>query len=189
MNKIKIVALFGEAGSGKDYLYNKIVHWDEESIQPFFNQIVKSTTRPPRENEVDGINYHFLSSEEFLRQREQGTLVGTSEYRDWYYGINTNYISINKPNIVVLDIQQIRDLINKDNIDLLLFKITASPKTRLMRQLNREQKPDVDEIIRRFIADKKEYSTIDFEYIELFNETSLDADTAILEIFKSSLTA
>lgn len=76
-----------------------------------------------------------------------------------------------------------------DNIDLTLFKIAAAPKTRLLRQLNREQNPDVNEIVRRFEADKEEYMKIDFDYIELQNETLEDADKAILEIMRAGAAA
>jgi guanylate kinase len=76
-----------------------------------------------------------------------------------------------------------------ENIDLTLFKITAAPKTRLLRQLNREQNPDVNEIVRRFEADKEEYMKIDFDYIELQNETLEDADKAILEIMRAGAAA
>lgn len=180
-DKIKIVALFGEAGSGKDYLLNKVIHWDEEGVlEPIFHQVVKSTTRPKRENEIDGVHYHFLQDKKFFQE-----VIASSVYRGWYYGINETELTDEKPNLVVLDIQQIRGLLTKkDSIDLTLFKIAASPKTRMLRQLNREENPDVDEINRRYEADKEEYRKIDFDYIELPNETAEDADMALLQIMR-----
>lgn len=190
MQKIKIIALFGEAGSGKDYLYNKVVRWDEEGIlDTVFNQVVKSTTRPIRENEIHGVHYHFLTDKEFELSKNVGLISAISEYRGWYYGINAGAVTTTKPNLVVLDIQQIRDLLKKEDIDLTLFKISASPKTRMLRQLNREDNPDVDEINRRYEADKKEYAAIDFDYIELRNETAEDADKALLEIMRAGCAA
>ena len=59
----------------------------------------------------------------------------------------------------------------------------------MLRQLNREQKPDVDEINRRYLADKEEYSKIDFSYIELQNETLEDADKALLTILRAGADA
>lgn len=184
-NKIKIIALFGQAGSGKDYLFNKIVQYDEDGVlEPMFNKIVKATTRPKRENEEEGIHYWFMSPEVFAARRAENYISGVSEYRGWYYGIDIGSIAEDKPNLVILDIQQIRDLLTRDNVDLTLFQITASPKTRMLRQLNRETSPDVDEINRRYNADKKEYDTIDFDYIELPNETFSDASSAILQILR-----
>lgn len=185
MKKIKIIALFGEAGSGKDYLFNKVIHWDKEGIiEPIFHQVIKSTTRPKRENEIDGIHYHFLQDKNFFQE-----VITSSVYRGWYYGINKTELIDQKPNLVVLDIKQIKNLLSQDSIDLTLFKITASPKTRMLRQLNREKNPDVDEINRRYEADKKEYTAIDFDYIELYNETSEDADRAMLKIMRAGAAA
>ena len=74
-------------------------------------------------------------------------------------------------------------------MDVTLFKVSTSPKTRMLRQLNREKSPDVDEINRRYLADKEEYSTIDFDYIELKNETLEDADQALLRILRAGADA
>lgn len=190
MKKIKIIALFGQAGSGKDYLFNKVIQYDEDGVlEPMFNKIVKATTRPKRENEEDGIHYWFMSPEVFAARRVENYISGVSEYRGWYYGIDYSAADEDKPNIVILDIQQIRELMKYENIDLTLFKIAAAPKTRLLRQLNREQNPDVNEIVRRFEADKEEYMKIDFDYIELQNETLEDADKAILEIMRAGAAA
>lgn len=184
-NKIKVIALFGEAGSGKDYLLQQVAHWDRDgAIEPIFNYIVKSTTRPKRENEIDGVHYHFINEQQFFTNA-----TVKSVYRGWYYGIEFQSFSTEKPNLVVLDIKQIQDLITNTSIDVTLFKIAASPKTRMLRQLNREQKPDVDEINRRYLADKEEYSKIDFNYIELQNETLEDADKALLTILRAGADA
>lgn len=188
MNKIKIIALFGEAGSGKDFLFNKVIHWDEESLSPpIFNKIIKTTTRPKREKERYGIDYHFLDNNPsiFELAAQKGILTAISEYRDWKYGIDIRQLKEDKSNLVILDLQAIKNLIKDGRYDLTLFKIIASPKTRMLRQLNREQNPDVDEINRRYEADKKEYATIDFNYIELQNETLEDSDSAMLEIMRA----
>lgn len=103
MNKIKIIALFGEAGSGKDYLLKRIIHWDEEGlIEPILNPVIKTTTRPMRENEKNGEPYFFVSEKEF---KESSTMCATSCYRDWYYGVDIQSLSVEKPNIVILDLQ------------------------------------------------------------------------------------
>ena len=57
MNKVKVIALFGKAGSGKDTILRALVKVDPDK----FNEIVSCTTRPPREGEQEGVNYHFLT--------------------------------------------------------------------------------------------------------------------------------
>lgn len=80
-------------------------------------------------------------------------------------------------------------LMKRKDLDIVAYRIVATPKTRLLRQLNREHSPDVDEIVRRFNADKEEYSTIDFNYKEIKNESRDDADNAMLEIFRTGANA
>lgn len=60
----------------------------------------------------------------------------------------------------------------------------AGAKTRLLRQLNRQDNPDVDEIVRRYGTDKKDFSAIDFDKLVLQNEhTTLEELYSQLEPF------
>lgn len=61
---MKIVALMGEAGSGKDTILHSIM----EKYPSYFNEIISCTTRPPREGEKEGVNYYFLSIDEFTKK-------------------------------------------------------------------------------------------------------------------------
>lgn len=54
----KIIALIGEAGTGKDSLMNAIL-----ALRPDFHEIVNCTTRPRREGEVHGVNYFYYTPE------------------------------------------------------------------------------------------------------------------------------
>ena len=51
----KIIALIGKAGSGKDTILNKVL-----DINPTFHKIINSTTREPREGEVEGEEYDCI---------------------------------------------------------------------------------------------------------------------------------
>lgn len=53
---IKIIALIGESGSGKDTLMKEFLMLHKDC-----NEIISCTTRPRREGEIDGKNYNFLS--------------------------------------------------------------------------------------------------------------------------------
>lgn len=60
--RIKLLAIMGKAGSGKDTILNKII---SKKLIPNAVPIVSCTTRPKRDYEEDGKDYHFLSREEF----------------------------------------------------------------------------------------------------------------------------
>ena len=51
----KIIAIIGEAGSGKDTIMRRVLE-----AAPHLHEIVSCTTRPPRAGEIDGVNHHFM---------------------------------------------------------------------------------------------------------------------------------
>ena len=59
-SRIKILAIMGKAGSGKDTIVRKII---KKNLIPNAVPIVSCTTRPPRDYEVDGKDYHFITFE------------------------------------------------------------------------------------------------------------------------------
>lgn len=161
---MKIVALMGEAGSGKDTILRKVM----ELYPSFFHEIISCTTRPPREGEVDGINYHFLEVDEFKNQE----MLESTEFNGWYYGTSKSSLSEDKINIGVFNPAGVRSLMQIPDIDLTVYYVRASDKVRLIRQLNREENPDVEEIIRRFSADKQDFEVLyDIDFINLPNVT------------------
>lgn len=167
MNKIKILAIVGKSGSGKDSVLKCLKMYPSENI----HYIVSSTTRPPREGEVDGVNYHFLEHDDFLKLIEEDKIVEMSVFRDWCYGTTLDALDFNKINIGAFDPMRLDILSDNFQIDLKIVLITASDKERLLRQLNREEQPDVKEIIRRYQADDEDfkYIHIDHEVIEIQN--------------------
>jgi guanylate kinase len=165
MKKYDVIALIGEAGAGKDYLYRTLVDSYSE-----VNGLVSYTTRPPREGEVDGVNYHFVSREEFEKQIDEGKMLEYTEFRGWYYGTSKAALNAAAPNIGVFNVDGIYTMLEDEEIDLKIFRVIASDRIRLIRQLNRENNPDIEEIMRRYKTDKVDFEFLDFDYIELPNE-------------------
>lgn len=177
---MKIVALMGEAGSGKDTILHRIM----EKYPSYFNEIISCTTRPPRQGEKEGVNYHFLSVEDFIRKILNGDMLEATEFNGWHYGTDSQSLTIDKINIGVFNPEGVRCLQEDENIELYVFYARAAGKQRLLRQLNREENPDVDEIIRRYKADTEDFSFLnDIKYITLQNNTLDDIDIAVDTIF------
>lgn len=153
--KIKVVALFGKAGAGKDRLLKELLGKNSN-----FHEIISCTTRPPREGEVDGVNYHFLSSEAFQKKLGNGDMLEVAIFRGWCYGTMLSALDENKINIGVFNPTGIENITTYDFLDVLPIKVGAAAKTRLLRQLNREQNPDVDEIIRRYGTDEEDFNDL-----------------------------
>ena len=80
-NKSEKLIIVGSSGSGKDYLLREL---DKQGLKIS----IKVTSRPKRQNEVDGINYHFRKLEDF---NNLDLIVSQDFYNDkkelWKYGI------------------------------------------------------------------------------------------------------
>jgi len=78
-----LVIVSGPSGVGKDTVIEALrAH---PGVHPY-RYVVTCTTRPRRSYEVDGVHYHFLSTEEFIRQRAEGELLEANEVHGHWYG-------------------------------------------------------------------------------------------------------
>lgn len=184
MKKYKIIALVGEAGSGKDSLMQGALSAAPGSL----HEIVSCTTRPSREGEVEGKNYFFLTDEEFASKVEAGEMLEYTEFNNWHYGTMKEALLAEKINIGVFNPAGIYSLLERSDIELTIFRIYANSKERLLRQLNREESPDVNEIVRRYSADQKdfkkfyEYDFKNIAYFPLLNNNLQDYNLNIQQI-------
>ena len=155
MKKYKILAIMGQAGSGKDSLMHSLIKYDFiHNAKP----IVSCTTRPIREHEIDGVNYHYLTNDEFAEQVLNGEMLEATVFNNWCYGTSIKNLYPDCLNIGVFNPEGVEILQESKDVDLEVVYIVADDKVRLLRQLNREEHPNCDEIIRRFGTDKKDFS-------------------------------
>ena len=78
--KYKLVALIGKAGSGKDTIMKEIL----KQFDPYFHEIVSCTTRTPRDYEVEGVNYFYLTPEEFTDKVLNGEMLEATNFNNWF---------------------------------------------------------------------------------------------------------
>ena len=167
-NKIQVIAFVGKSGAGKDYCAKKFVTENPEDT----HFIVSSTTRPKRDYEQEGIDYNFLTEKEFAA----ATFVETASFNGWHYGTRLGDLRLDRINVGVFNPTGIKSLAAHDNILLYIVYVKASDKTRLLRQLNREEEPNVKEIIRRFATDETDFENdgmfaeLGDGYMEVWND-------------------
>lgn len=162
--KIKIIALYGKSGSGKDSLSKWLI-----SHLPNSHRIIGCTTRPPRDYEENGKDYFFFSDLAFGEKVLNGQMLEATSFRNWIYGTAIETLEEDKINIGVFNPEGIECLLQDNRLEILPIQIVANDKDRLIRNLKRETNPDCKEICRRFLADEQDFSNIEFSSLQYHN--------------------
>lgn len=168
----KIIALMGEAGAGKDSMMQAILEkLAEKGHISDVHEIVSCTSRPMREGEAHGINYYYYHPNDFEMKIMNDEMLEFTRFNNWWYG--TSYDSVRGDGVVnigVFNPSGVRQLLDRPDCNVIVYWIKVTDKNRFLRQLNRENAPDVKEIVRRFSADYEDFGDIDFDYIEIPND-------------------
>jgi len=159
-SKVNILALFGKSGAGKD----TIQKWMTKNLE-LVNPLISYTTRPPRENEENGVDYFFVTEGCF----QNLLFLEETEFKGWKYGTSLHTLDNLKVNVGVFNIAGIRSMLRLPGLNVLPIYVQAPDKVRLKRCLNREKNPNCAEICRRFLADQQDFLNINFKYITYQN--------------------
>lgn len=163
MKRNKIVVLIGESSSGKDSILNELVK------RFGFHKAVSYTTRPMRDGEVDGKDYHFLNSnKQFNHLLNSGQMFEKTEYHTneglWLYGLGMDSFSDKCTNITIVNPHGLTQLMDNDKIRdrLVPFYITAPFEERFFRYLNRDSMSQSHkiELVDRFIRDSEDFDGV-----------------------------
>ena len=93
-----IYIITGPSGVGK----NTIIEAMSTDLDFYFS--VSHTTRPQREREVDGKDYHFVTEEEFKSLVDDNLMIEYEQYGGFYYGTSKKEI-LKESNIILLDLE------------------------------------------------------------------------------------
>ena len=179
----QLIVISGPSGAGKDTIINKVVEND--------NSIwisVSATSRPIRKGEKEGINYFFLTKEDFEDKIKNNYFLEYAKYADNYYGTPKEKI-IEKLDkgidvVLVIEIQgamKIKELVPET---LFIFIMPPSEKELLKRLKNRKTE-DTKKIIERFnIAYKEINEVTKYNYV-VVNDKIEDAVDKVKSIIKA----
>lgn len=171
MDKYKIIAICGPAGSGKDTILSRLLQTDYGKTK--LNKIIASTTRPPRSNQADGIHYHFINPpQKFMDAENLKKWIEKTCFNNWWYGTSIDVLAKDKINIGIFSPKAIQQLLENEKIDCIPILIWCPNKIRLLRQLNREVSPNCREICRRYLSDDKDFLRLPFSYKVIENSTN-----------------
>lgn len=159
----KIYCVMGKSSSGKDSIYHEIMEKGALGLKP----IIPYTTRPIRDGEQDGCEYHFCTEDTVQRLQDAGRIMELRAYNTvygvWkYFTVDDERIDLSKNNylyIVTLEgYTKIREYFGADRVVPIYIEVEDGE--RLMRAIAREQKQDVpkyEEMCRRFLADSADF--------------------------------
>ena len=184
MKKSVLLIISGPAGSGKNTVAERLM-----SEFPGVKRVVTSTSRPPRGRELDGIDYNFLSTEEFARNIELGNFYEYAKVHDRYYGTPkksiTDAFAKGGDLVLIIDVQGAKTWkkIAEENPELsenLITVFIAPPSIEELRsRLRGRGTESEDEIERRMKTAENELQQADsFDF--LINSKSRDEDYAAL---------
>lgn len=169
MNKGKLLVISGFSGVGKGTVVNYLKEHDDN-----YKISVSVTTRNPRENEIDGMHYHFITNEQFEKMIEENKLLEYAGYVDHYYGTPKEFVerSLDQGNDVILEIETKGALQVKENKpDAILIFILPPSAEELKNRLVGRQTETEEVICERLKKAAEETDNIDkYDYYVLNDE-------------------
>ena len=171
-----LIVLSGPSGAGKDSVCDLLVRW-----QPLMHRIVTATTRKVRPGEVNGVDYHFISTPDFEKILETGGFVEYAKVYDRYYGVPRieieDPLSQGRDTIARVDVQGAATLKRLYPDALLIFIAPPSIPETLARMKKRDQDSPADQERRADEARNEMDAAKDFDHV-VVNETGQLENTA-----------
>lgn len=165
----RIYYIMGKSATGKDTIYKEV-----RKRRPDLKNIVMYTTRPIREGETDGVEYHFRTIPELEMMKESGKVIELRMYQTvvgpWYYFTmddgqfdlesETNYLMIG----TLESYEKMLQYFGQDALRPLYIEVPDG--IRLHRAVAREdaqKKPNYREVCRRYLADEADFKEENLE--------------------------
>ena len=180
----KIFCLMGKSASGKDTIYKKLIDEKELNLHP----LVPYTTRPVRDGEIEGEEYHFVDEKALEQLQRAGRVVELRAYNTvhgiWkYFTVCEEHMDLEKDSYAVIGTLESWNAMRSyfgDQVMVPIY-IEVEDGLRLFRALERERQqasPGYAELCRRFLADQEDFSEENLKKAGIthhFQNTDLDA--------------
>ncbi|MCI6019070.1 MAG: guanylate kinase [Clostridiales bacterium] len=169
-----LTVISGFSGAGKGTVVRRLM----EKYPEDYCLSVSATTRAPRENEIPGVHYLYVTKEEFEQMIEEHQLLEYAQYVDNYYGTPKKFVveHLNKGIHVILEIEMQGALkIKKRYPEALLIFLTPPDAKTLEERLRNRGTEDEATIVKRLKrAGEEAVYMNDYDYIVLNEEGRID---------------
>ena len=143
MNKGRLIVFSAPSGCGKGTMLAEILKNEK------FRCSVSATTRSPREGEIDGVNYHFLTREDFESRINAEQFLEHAEYCGNYYGTLMSEVDsyLDKGINVILEIEVQGAMKIREKRPEALFVFIAQPSVAELTRRLKKRGTETDEVI------------------------------------------
>ena len=165
----RIFYIIGKSSSGKDTIYSRLLRDKEFGLK----NVLLYTTRPVRQGEADGREYHFVDEERFRQFMDEGKVI---EYRTYetvhgpwtYFTADDGQVDLKARSYLAIgtleSYENMKRYFGEENVCPIYVEVEDGE--RLKRALAREElqeKPRYAEMCRRFLADTEDFSEENLE--------------------------
>lgn len=179
MSKGLLIVVSAPSGCGKGTLLAEVLKNDN------FYYSVSATTRAPREGEVNGVNYHFTSKEDFEKLIASGGVLEYAQYCGNYYGTPRKAVEdkLAEGKDVILEIEVQGAMKIKQSCPEAVFVFILPPSVETLKERLEKRGTETADVIAKRVAEargeiEKAYN---YDYV-IVND---DLDTAVSEFIKA----
>ena len=148
--KGKLFVFAAPSGAGKTTLVHAVV-----TKRPELRFSISYTTRKPRRNEADGVDYLFVTEEDFMRLREQGEMLEYAKVFDNYYATSRSqvekHLADNRNVILEIDWQGARQV--RESMPECITIFILPPSVAELERRLRDRRTDSADVIERRLRD------------------------------------
>ncbi len=175
MNKGLLIVVSGPAGSGKGTVCAHLLKTGDFAFS------VSATTRAPRPGEQNGINYHFISKEDFISRINGGDMLEYTEYCGNFYGTPKKeaetVLDSGKNLILEIEVEGAKNV--KEKYPEAILILLLPPSFAIQEQRLRGRGTETEEkILARLEQTKNELLFADYYDYVVYNYDGLDLDAA-----------
>ena len=187
----KIFFILGKSSSGKDTIFQKIKENNELGLKT----VVGYTTRPMRENEVDGEEYFFVDRDRLEELKNDDKVIESRDYNTvhgiWsYFTVDDGQIDLDQDDYLYIgtleSYEQVRNFYGEDKVIPIYIEVEQGERLRraVLREIEQSE-PKYEELCRRFLADEQDFREEEINRLGIKKKyMNEDLDTCVDEIVK-----
>ena len=182
----KIIVFSAASGAGKTTLLDEL-----RRLMPELIYSISTTTRSPREGEIDGVHYNFISVEDFKKRISENAFAEWAEVHGNYYGTSKEFIdsAIEAGKTVVMDIdvygKVIFDKLYPNAIGIFIQPPSMEELSRRLRGRGTDSREVIDRRLKNAVSEIEfAKNSGKYEY-EIVNDVLDDAVSELLKLIKT----